>query len=221
MAVMKAQDMAPVAWALIVASALGKGLGCQHQHAYQLGATGETLRGLIISASRPHNDVGRRRAHRLCHLGGTVTLVGRLGEAKDGARHAADIAPRVGSQGAEKTLARLLGQVGLLEDAFCGVDVGQVHGRGRVARVENGRQSDAGAEGPDDEGVDLVVDDVTVLLVVDGVHHLVESVVFVTVQVLGLAAVACGRERPGRIYVCQWRTYQSSGEIGRRWAGRP
>ena len=59
-----------------------------------------------------------------------------------------------------------------------------------MARVEDGGQAHAGLEGLYDVVVDLVVDDVTGGLVVDGVDYLVIAVVFVAGCVFGLTAVA-------------------------------
>lgn len=55
----------------------------------------------------------------------------------------AKIALAVRRNNTQKTLAGLLGQVGLLEDALGGVDVRKVEGGTGMTRVEDGRQSNS------------------------------------------------------------------------------
>ena len=203
----------------MVASALF----CQYRSRDSMLGTGYA-RCLVVLAAGPHDDVGGRRSRVLGLVVRVVALVGRLGEAEDGARDATEIAARIGPQGAKQALAGFLGQVGLLEDALGGVDVRQVHDGGRVARVENSRQPHAGLQRLDDAEVNLVVDDVAGLLEVDGVDDLVVAVVFVAVEVLGLPAVAWCEGLASDTAYRFWgasRSHQSSAGTGRRWAGRP
>lgn len=144
---------------------------------------------LVILASRPHHHV---RGARLGRNGPVVRLVairGFLEEAHDVAGHAAHVAARVRGYDGEEALAGFLGEVGLLEDALGGVDVGEVEGGAGVAGVEDGGEADAGLEGGHHDAVHFVVDDVTDLAEVDGVDDLVVAVGFVAVEVFGLASV--------------------------------
>lgn len=144
---------------------------------------------LIILAARPHHHVRRRRLGR---HGAVVRLIARRGlleEAHDVAGDAAHVAARVGRDDGEQALAGFLGEVGLLEDALRGVDVGEVEGGAGVARVEDSGEADAGLEGGHHDAVHFVVDDVAHLAEVDGVDDLVVAVGLVAVQVFGLASV--------------------------------
>lgn len=147
-------------------------------------------RGLVVLGAREHDDVGGARLG-LDGLVVAVVAAQRLaGEADDGRDGAAEVAARVRRDGAQRARARLGHQVGLLEHALGRVDVRQVHGRARVARVEDGREPHTRLQGPDHDIVDIVVHNVAVGLEVDGINNLVISVVLVTVQVLRLSSVA-------------------------------
>lgn len=148
------------------------------------------VRSLVVLAARQHDDIGRRG---LCSERALVRVVARsraLEELAEAGGDAAQIALGVRVDCAEQALPRLLGQVGLLEDALCGVDVGQVEGGAGVTGVEDGCEADAGLEGLDHDAVHFVVGDVAALAKVDGVDDLVVAVGLVAVEVLGLAAVA-------------------------------
>ncbi len=97
-------------------------------------------RGLVVFAPREHDNVGGRRFGGDGTAVGVLASCGLLEEAHYVAGDTAKIALAVGRDDAEQTLAGLLGEVGLLEDALGGVDVGEVEGGARVARVEDGRQ---------------------------------------------------------------------------------
>jgi len=152
------------------------------------------LRSLRILGPTPHDDVCGTR------LGAQVLLVdgvalGDLLEETRGARdHAADVFARVRRDDAQQALARFLGQVGLLDDARGRVDVGQVERGARVARVEDGGQAHARLQRLYHDTVHLVVDNVPCCPEVDGIDDFIVAVVLVTVEVLGLAAVPCGRQ---------------------------
>lgn len=147
-------------------------------------------RRLVVLAAGKHDHVGRRRLGLDGLVVAVVAAQGLVGEAHDGRNDAADVAARVGRDGAQGALARLGGQVGLLEHALGRVDVGQVHGGARVARVENGRKPHAGLKRLDHNVVNVVVDNVAGRLVIDGINDLVVPIVLVAVQVLGLSSVA-------------------------------
>jgi hypothetical protein len=59
-----------------------------------------------------------------------------------------------------------------------------------VARVEDGREAHTGQQRPDDDVVDLVVDNVAVVGVVDRVDDLVVAIILVAVEIFGLASVS-------------------------------
>lgn len=147
-------------------------------------------RCLVILASRPHDDVGRRSSRLLGLLICVVARKGRLGQAENGARSASQVSPRVRGEGVEQTRGSFLGQVGLLQDTLGGVDVRKIHDCGRMARVEDGSETDTLSQRLHDVVVNLVIDNVASLLVVDWVDALVVSVILVTVLVFDLSAVA-------------------------------
>lgn len=62
-----------------------------------------------------------------------------------------------------------------------------------MARVEDGREAHTGQQRPDDDVVDLVVDNVAVVGVVDRIDDLIVAVILVAVKILGLASVSWGR----------------------------
>ena len=67
-----------------------------------------------------------------------------------------------------------------------------------MAGVEDRGQAHTGGEGHDEDAVHFVIDDVAGLAKVDWVDDLVVAVIFVAVEVFGLAAVTCGGERDVR-----------------------
>ena len=144
---------------------------------------------LVILATRKHDDVGRRRLGRHGASVGILPSGGLLEEAQNIVGHAAEIALAVGGDGTEKTLAGLLGEIGLLEDALGGVDVGKIEGGTRMARVEDGCETHAARQGSHHDAVHLVVGNVSDLSEIDRVDDLVETVFFVAIEVLGLATV--------------------------------
>ena len=92
-----------------------------------------------------------------------------------------------------------------------------------MARVEDGGQSDAGLQGGHHDAVHFVVDDVAGGAEVDGVDDFVVAVVFVAVEVGGLAPVAWGVI--SKLYlgcgVEMAYTYLSSGRIASRSVAHP
>jgi len=181
-------------------------------------------RSLIILATTPHNDIGGRGLGPLGILIGLIaTSKHRLGDSEYAAGDTPHVTAGVRANGAEKTRAGLLGEVGLLENTFGAVDVGQVHDGARVAAIEDGRQTHSSLERLDDVVVDFVVDDVPVCLVVDWVDDFVVAIFLVAVEVFGLAAVSCLRGT-GLVQVSRKDlavdTYQSNAKIAHRWAGR-
>jgi hypothetical protein len=113
-----------------------------------------------------------------------------LEEAHDVARDTTEVALAVGRDDAEKALAGLLGEIGLLEDALGGVDVGEVEGGSRMARVEDGCKPYSARERPYHDAVHFVVCNVSDLAEIDWVDNLIEAVFFVAVEILGLPAMA-------------------------------
>lgn len=154
-----------------------------------------------------------------------ATTKGSLGEPKHAAGDAAHIAAGVGGKGGQEASAGFLGEVGLLEYALGAVHVREVHDRARVAAVEDGRQTDTGLQWLDDGEMDVVVDNVAIGLEVDRVDDLIGAVLFVAVEILGLAAVSC--QQSGSVSISpiltssESLTNQSSARRGHRWAGRP
>jgi hypothetical protein len=151
------------------------------------------LRRLIILAPRPQHHIRGGCPGPDRPFIRVVSLVRRLCEREDGGRDTEDVATTVRSQGAEKALTGLFGQVRFLEDALCGVYVREIHDGAGVARVEDGGQADARLQGLDDEFVDLVVDDVARASKVDRVDDFVVTVFFVAVAVSSLAAMTYPR----------------------------
>lgn len=120
-----------------------------------------------------------------------ATTKGSLGEPKHAGGDAAHVTAGIGGKGGQEASAGLLGEVGLLEHALGAVHVRKVHDRARMAAVEDGRQTDTSLQWLDDVEMDLVVDNVAIRLEVDRVDDLVGAVLFVAVEILGLAAVSC------------------------------
>lgn len=148
------------------------------------------LRCLIVLAAGPHNDISWRCP---CVLGLLVRVVSHIcsfGKAKDRFRNTTQVARGVCGQSAQETLARFFGQVGLLQNTLGRVDVWQIHDRSAVARVKDSCKAHASLKRLDDAEVDLVVDDVSCLLMVDWVDDFVGAIVFIAVNVLGLTAVS-------------------------------
>ena len=150
---------------------------------------------LRILTATPHDNIGRTRLRPSCLLQTLIALCSLFEETHGCRSHAADIAAGVGGYEAEEALAGFFGQVGFFEDALGGVDVGEVEGGAGVAGVEDCGQADAGGEGHDEDAVHFVVDDVAGLAEVDGVDDFVVAVIFVAVEIFGLAAVACTTRR--------------------------
>lgn len=152
------------------------------------------VRGLIIFTPREHNDIGRRRLDSHRPRVGVLAPAGLLEEAHDVVGNTAKVAAAVGRHGAEQTLAGLLGEVRLLENALRGVDVGEVESGARVARVEDGGEAHTGLQGPHHDAVHLVIGDVARLAEVDGVDDLVVAVFLVAVEVFCLPAMAYAKK---------------------------
>lgn len=149
------------------------------------------LTGLVVLAAGPHDNVGWTG---LGLDGALVRLIalGRLLEEPNGRRHhAAHVATRVSRNHTQQALARLLGQVGFLEDTLGRVDVGQVECGTRVTGIEDSRQSDTRLQRFDHDPVHLIVDNVAGSPEIDRVDNFVVSVVFVTVEVRRLSTVSC------------------------------
>ena len=117
---------------------------------------------------------------------------GLLEEAHKVRAHAAKIALAVGRDDTQQALASLLGQVGLLENTLCRVDIRQVKRGAGVAGIENGSEPYATDKRLDHDAVHLVVGDVAVLTEIDGVNNFVVAVGLIAIEVLCLTAVACG-----------------------------
>lgn len=145
--------------------------------------------GLVVSTTAPHDDICRARLGALGFLVRLVTIHGDVSQLLERAENAARVAAGVRHAHLEKVLARFFGKIGLFECALGGVNIWQVHARARVAAVEDSRQSHTGFEGSHANGMDLIVDNVTILHVVDRVYNFVVAVFLVTVEILCLAAV--------------------------------
>jgi hypothetical protein len=151
----------------------------------------EHPRSLVVLAARPHDNVGGRRLCPEGAVSGIVAVGGLLDEAKDVAGDAAQVALAVRGDNAEEALAGFLGQVGLLEDALCRVDVGKIEGGTGVARVEDGCQADTGLKGTNHDAVHLVVGNVARLSEIDRVNDFIVTIVFVAVKILCLSTMTC------------------------------
>ena len=88
-----------------------------------------------------------------------------------------------------------------------------------MAGVDDGGQAHARLEWADEDVVDLVVDNVAGGLVVDGDEGLVVTVVFVAVEVLGLASVSCTRLAPVPPSPCRVTHLNNAGRAS-HWASR-
>lgn len=183
------------------------------------------LRSLIVFASRPHDDVSGRSPRLDGLLVPRVSSESGLGEAEYLLSDASHVTRGVGGHGAQETLAGLGRQVGLLENTLGGVEVRQVETGARVARVEDGRQSDTGLERLHNHVMKVVVDDVARVLVIYRVDNFIVTVLLITVFVLRLSTMTC-------IFVCvsdcdvisvlkHVRTHPSNGRTRHRSAGRP
>lgn len=59
-----------------------------------------------------------------------------------------------------------------------------------MARIENGSQANTGLKGSDQAEVYLVVDNVSGLPMINGVDDFIVAIIFIAVEVLGLATVS-------------------------------
>lgn len=149
-------------------------------------------RGLIVLAARPHDDIGRRR------LGGNSTVVsflavgGLLEEADDVVGDTTQIALTVGGNDTKQTLSSFLGQVRLLENTLGRVNVRQIEGGTRMARVKDGCQTHTGLQRSNHDTMHLIISDVACLPEVDGIDNLVIAIVLIAIKILGLSTMACG-----------------------------
>lgn len=96
------------------------------------------VRSLRILGSTPHDDICRTCLGPEILLVHVVARDGLLEQARCTANHTADVAARITRNNAQQALASFLGQVGFLEHALGGVDVGQIECGAGVARVEDG-----------------------------------------------------------------------------------
>lgn len=150
------------------------------------------IRSLIVLATTPHDNIGRRC---LCPLGALIGLIAAakrcLGDGEQAAGHASNIATSIGANSRKQTLTSLLGKVGLLDDALGAVDIGQIKNGARVAAVKDGSQSHTGLEGLHDDIVNLIVDDMADGLEVNRVDDLIIAVVLIAVGIFSLPTMAC------------------------------
>lgn len=178
--------MAPVACEAMVASALRKDVvSCDLIKAETI-----DLRGLIIFASRPHDNVGRRSLGCEGPIVGLLASGGLFEESDDVVGNTAKISLAVRGDDAEQALASLLGQVGLLENTLRRVDVGQVERCAGMARVKNGSQPYTCMQGADHDSVHLIICDVPMLPKIDRINDFVISIRLITVEVLCLPTMA-------------------------------
>ena len=82
-----------------------------------------SIRSLVIFAARPHDNIGWRSLGSERSVVCLISISCFLEESHEVIRNPAKVAPAVGGYNTKKTLTRLLGEVGLLEDALRGVDV--------------------------------------------------------------------------------------------------
>lgn len=80
-----------------------------------------------------------------------------------------------------------------------------------MARIEDGGQTDTGLEGLDHDAVHFIVDDVASHTKIHGVNDLIVTVLFITVCILGLAAVSWRR---GLVRVSSWTGEDGMGVTG-------
>lgn len=155
------------------------------------------LTSLSVLAATPHDDI---RWTRLGLFGTLVVGVaggGFFEESHGSAGDAADIAAGVRGDHGEETGAGFFEQVGFLEHALSGVDVGEVEGGARMAGVEDGGEATPRGEAFDHDAMHLVVNDVALAAEVDGVDDLVIAVFFIAVEIGGLPTVAGVVEEEG------------------------
>ena len=179
------------------------------------------LRRLRVFAAAPHDDVCRAGLGLLGSFVGVVAAGCLLNEAHGRAGHAAKIAACIRRYDTEETLAGFFGQVGLLENALGGVDIGQIESGAGVARVEDGCQTNTGLQRLDHHTVHLVVDNVAGATEVYGVDNLVVTIFFVAVEVGSLAAVSCDCYEQLVLRYSNNRAYLSSGRRVNRSVWRP
>ena len=149
------------------------------------------LRSLIVFTSRPHDNIRRRRLRSKCPLPRLAARSSLLEESLNGVCDTAHVPTRIRRNNTQQPLAGFLEQVGLLEHTLGAVDVRQVERGPRVAGVENGGEAHAGEEGFNHDEVHFVIDNVAGGAEVDGVDYFVVAVIFVAIEVRGLAAVTC------------------------------
>lgn len=149
------------------------------------------LRSLVVFAARPHNHICRRRLGRNGALSCLVARGGLFEKARYRGCDATHVSTRVCRHNTQQTLASLLGKIWFLEDTLGAVNVGQVEGGARVAGVENSGQAHPRKKGFYHYEVHVVVDNMASNAKVNGVDNFVVTVVFVAVEIGGLAAVTC------------------------------
>ena len=114
-----------------------------------------------------------------------------LGDGEQAASHASNIATSIGTNSGKQTLTSLLGKVGLLDHALGAVNIGQIHNGAGVTAIEDASQAHTSLEGLHDSIVNLIVDDVTGGLEVDGVDDLIKAVFLIAIGIFSLPTVAC------------------------------
>lgn len=145
---------------------------------------------LIISATTPLNDICGACLGTLRLLVRLVAVDRDSRQFLQRAEDAARVTPSVRHAHLEEVLARFFREIGLFERSLGGVYVGQIHDGAGVATVKNGCQSNARFQGSDTDGMDLVVDNVTIRFEIDRVYDFVVAVFLVAVEILRLAAVS-------------------------------
>lgn len=108
------------------------------QFDYQ-GGGDRNIRSLVVPATTPHDNIGRRC---FCPLGVLIGLIAAakrcLSDGEQAASHASKIATSIGANSREQTLTSLLGKVRLLDHALGAVDIGQIKNGAGVTAVKDG-----------------------------------------------------------------------------------
>ena len=148
------------------------------------------VRSLSVFTPAPHNHISGTGLRLSSLLIALLTLGCLFEESHRCAGHPAHISPCVCANNAQQTLSSFFGQVGFLEHALRAVDVGQVECGAGMARVEDGCEAHTGLEGLHQDAVHFVVDYVAYLAEIDRVDDFVVAVIFVAVEIFGLATMS-------------------------------
>lgn len=150
---------------------------------------------LVVSATTPQDHVRWARFGPLRLLVRLVAVHRDRCELLQRAEDAARVAPGVCHAHLEEVLACFFREIRFFERALRGVYIGQIHDRARVTAVENAGHPNTGFQRGHTDGMDLVVNNMSILNVIDRVYDFVVTVVLVAIEIFCLAAMSWKSEK--------------------------